>query len=63
MQKNCANGKNTFKKNGDVHCSPEKAHQTLEEISFVVMQREGITEALTGDHRFNQAGYTALLRP
>ena len=31
-------------------------------ISFVVMQRQGITEALTGDHNFQQAGFKALLR-
>jgi uncharacterized protein len=31
-------------------------------ISFVVMQREGITEALTGDRHFEQAGFLALLR-
>ncbi len=31
-------------------------------ISFVVMKREGITEALTGDRHFEQAGYKALLR-
>jgi len=31
-------------------------------ISFVVMEREGITEALTGDHHFEQAGFKALLR-
>jgi len=31
-------------------------------ISFVVMEREGLTEALTGDHHFEQAGYRALLR-
>ena len=30
-------------------------------ISFVVMQRHGITEALTGDHHFEQAGFKALL--
>jgi predicted nucleic acid-binding protein len=30
-------------------------------ISFVVMQREGITDALTGDHHFEQAGFGALL--
>lgn len=30
-------------------------------ISFVVMEREGLTEALTGDHHFEQAGYGALL--
>jgi predicted nucleic acid-binding protein len=31
-------------------------------ISFVVMQREGITDALTGDHHFEQAGFVALLK-
>jgi predicted nucleic acid-binding protein len=31
-------------------------------ISFVVMGREGITEALTGDRHFEQAGFKALLR-
>jgi len=31
-------------------------------ISFIVMQREGLTEALTGDHHFEQAGFTALLK-
>lgn len=31
-------------------------------ISFVVMQREALTEALTGDHHFEQAGFVALLK-
>ena len=31
-------------------------------ISFVVMEREGISEALTEDHHFEQAGFTALLK-
>jgi uncharacterized protein len=31
-------------------------------ISFVVMQRHQITEALTTDHHFEQAGFIALLR-
>ena len=29
-------------------------------ISFVVMQEQGIAEALTGDHHFKQAGFVAL---
>lgn len=31
-------------------------------ISFVVMQKQGITEAVTGDHHFEQAGFVALLK-
>ena len=31
-------------------------------ISFVVMEDEGIREALTGDNHFEQAGFTALLK-
>jgi predicted nucleic acid-binding protein len=31
-------------------------------ISFVVMARESITDALTGDHHFEQAGFVALLK-
>jgi predicted nucleic acid-binding protein len=31
-------------------------------ISFVAMQQEGITEALTGDHHFEQAGFVAMFK-
>jgi len=31
-------------------------------ISFVVMRREDLSEALTGDRNFDQAGFRALLR-
>jgi predicted nucleic acid-binding protein len=31
-------------------------------ISFVVMEDEGILEALTGDRHFEQAGFKALLK-
>jgi len=31
-------------------------------ISFVVMDQEGPTDALTGDHHFEQAGFVALLK-
>jgi uncharacterized protein len=30
-------------------------------ISFIVMQRHGVEEALTGDRHFEQAGFRALL--
>jgi predicted nucleic acid-binding protein len=41
---------------------PDKAWSLTDCISFVVMQREGITEALTGDQHFEQAGFVALLK-
>jgi hypothetical protein len=31
-------------------------------ISFVVMQEHGLTDALTGDHHFEQAGFRILLK-
>jgi predicted nucleic acid-binding protein len=31
-------------------------------ISFVVMRHQGLTQALTGNHHFEQAGFTALLK-
>ncbi len=41
---------------------PDKGWSLTDCISFVVMQHEGLTEALTGDHHFEQAGFTALLK-
>lgn len=40
---------------------PDKAWSLTDCLSFVTMQEEGITEALTTDHHFTQAGYKALL--
>jgi predicted nucleic acid-binding protein len=31
-------------------------------ISFAVMKEHGLTQALTGDHHFEQAGFTILLK-
>ena len=31
-------------------------------ISFVVMEEQGLTEALSSDHHFEQAGFTILLK-
>jgi len=31
-------------------------------ISFAVMDEFGLTESLTGDHHFEQAGFTILLK-
>jgi predicted nucleic acid-binding protein len=41
---------------------PDKAWSLTDCISFVVMSERGLTEALTGDHHFEQAGFRALLR-
>lgn len=41
---------------------PDKEWSLTDCISFVVMQKEAITEALTGDRHFEQAGFVALLK-
>jgi uncharacterized protein len=41
---------------------PDKEWSLTDCISFVVMQERGITDALTGDHHFEQAGFQALLK-
>jgi uncharacterized protein len=41
---------------------PDKNWSLTDCISFVVMQDEGIRDALTGDHDFEQAGFVALLK-
>ncbi|MFC1805895.1 type II toxin-antitoxin system VapC family toxin [Planctomycetota bacterium] len=40
---------------------PDKDWSLTDCISFVVMRDHGITEALTADHHFEQAGFTILL--
>ena len=41
---------------------PDKNWSLTDCTSFVVMKDRGITEALTADHHFEQAGFTALLK-
>jgi len=41
---------------------PDKDWSLTDCISFLVMQDEGIHDALTGDRHFEQAGFTALLK-
>ena len=45
----------------DGHPSGQRSSLT-DCISFVVMEDKGITEALTADRHFEQAGFTALLK-
>ncbi len=41
---------------------PDKAWGLTDCISFIVMQARGITDALTADRHFEQAGFNALLK-
>lgn len=43
------------------HDRPDKEWQLTDCISFIVMQDKEITDALTGDRHFEQAGFTTLL--
>lgn len=38
----------------------DKAWSLTDCLSFVIMADEGMSEALTGDHHFSQAGFTAV---
>lgn len=46
-----------------LHRYSDKDWSLVDAASFVVMQSFGITEALTTDHHFEQAGYVRLLHP
>lgn len=41
---------------------PDKSWSLTDCISFVVMAERDLTEPLTGDHHFDQAGFTALFK-
>ena len=41
---------------------PDKAWSLTDCVSFVVMSDRGITDALTADHHFEQAGFTLMMK-
>jgi predicted nucleic acid-binding protein len=41
---------------------PDKAWSLTDCISFAVMSGRGLTEALTADHHFEQAGFRAIFK-
>jgi predicted nucleic acid-binding protein len=46
-----------------LYCArPDKEWSQTDCVSFVVMANHGITDALTGDHHFEQAGFRCLLK-
>lgn len=54
----------TFEKGVDLyHSRPDKEWSLTDCVSFIVMREEGLTDALTGDRHFEQAGFHALLKP
>jgi predicted nucleic acid-binding protein len=44
-----------------LNARPDKSYTWCDAISFVLMERHGLTEALTSDHHFTQAGFHRLL--
>jgi len=42
---------------------PDKSYSLCDAVSFLLMRRRGITDALTTDRHFEQEGFVRLLRP
>lgn len=52
-----------FRRGFDLYAArPDKEWSLTDCVSFVVMTDLGISDALTGDHHFEQAGFVALLK-
>ena len=41
---------------------PDKEWSLTDCISFLIMQKRGLTDALTADHHFEQTGFKVLLK-
>lgn len=50
-----ADGRNLYARRSD------KEWSLTDCVSFIVMEKRGLNDALTADHHFQQAGFTALL--
>ena len=51
----------SFERGMDLYCNrPDKGWSLTDCISFEVMREHGVTEALTGDRHFAQAGFTPV---
>lgn len=42
---------------------PDKRYSLCDAISFILMRRRGLADALTTDHHFEQEGFARLLNP
>jgi predicted nucleic acid-binding protein len=58
-----ASSRELFRRGFDLYADrPDKEWSLTDCISFVVMTDRRITDALTGDHHFEQAGFVAILK-
>ena len=53
---------NQFQAGADLHATrPDKSWSLTDCISFVIMLERGLSDALTTDHHFAQAGFCVLM--